>query len=518
MFAVAVPSGGFDRLLLNLTGWTDGTAAREGILALIALAIYLFTAPKGRRRLSWQSISLLGLSVFPLAAAIIFPAKGVSADGVEHGLGHSHHVFRFFLVASFLQSILLILAVSVWERVAWPLPRIFLDILRFLMLAAALLSVLWDAGVDAAGLLTGSALLTAVLGFALKDTLGNVFAGLAIHAEHPFEIGDWIQYDANQAHIGKVIEVNWRATKVLTLDEAYVIVPNGQLAQASIRNFTKPEPWSRRSIYVVTPYEVSPQRVQRIILDAIRGSFGVLEKPAPSVVTSNFTERGVEHWVRLFTTDFDKRDRVDGMARDRIWFALARHGIEIPTATQSIRLTHLAPPKPPEPAETALARRVESLERIGILNVLDTDQVRQLADDTRELRFAAGEQVIHQGEPGESMFVVLDGTVDVSLVAESIGPVELARLGPGEFFGEMSLMTGAPRSATVTAFTEVHLLEVDKESFRRLLEAQPALVEKLGGALAARLEERSRSIARTGPAQEPPPPDLFQRIKDFFAM
>ena len=116
------------------------------------------------------------------------------------------------------------------------------------------------------------------------------------------------------------------------------------------------------------------------------------------------------------------------------------------------------------------------------------------------------------------MFLVRHGEVVVCRDDDAGARRKLVRMGAGEFFGEMSLMTGAPRSATVTAFTEVHLLEVDKESFRRLLEAQPTLVEKLGEALAARLEERSRSIARTGPAQEPPPPDLFQRIKDFFAM
>jgi small-conductance mechanosensitive channel len=426
-------------------------------------------------------------------------------------------VLRFFLVASLLQSVLLIVVVSIWERLGQPLPKIFRDILRTLMLAVALLTILWDAGINAGELVTGSAVVTAVLGFALKDTLGNVFAGLAIHVEHPFEVGDWIQYDANQAHIGKVIEINWRATKVLTLDEAFVIVPNGQLAQASIRNFTKPEPWSRRSIYVVTPYEVSPQKVQKVILDAIRGSFGVLETPAPSVVTSNFTERGVEHWVRLFTTDFDKRDRVDGMARDRIWFALARHGIEIPTATQAIRLTQVAPPALPEEAGNVVARRMQSLEEVGLLDSLSEQQIRRLASDCRELRFAAGEPVIRQGEPGGSMFVILHGSVDVTAVDKDVGPVELARLGPGEFFGEMSLMAGAPRSATVTAFTEVTLLEVDKEAFRHVLDAEPELVETLGTALTHRLEERAQALARGGRRPEAPPPDLFQRIRECFA-
>ena len=280
-----------------------------------------------------------------------------------------------------------------------------------------------------------------------------------------------------------MVEVNWRATKVITLDEAYVIVPNGQLAQASIRNFTKPDSWSRRSIYVVTPYEVSPQRVQRIILEAIRGSFGVLEHPAPSVVTNNFTDRGVEHWVRLFTNDFDKRDRVDGMARDRIWFALARNGVEIPTATQSIRLTQLPAPPLPEPAEARLARRVESLKRVGIFAGLSSGHLDRLAMEGRECRFAGGEPVIRQGDPGESLFVVLDGSVEVSAREGDGLPVVITTIGPGGFFGEMSLMTGAARSATITAKGESCLLEIDKSTMRRVLEEQPSLVETLGRAL-----------------------------------
>ena len=511
MFSASDPSGALDRSLLSIAGWSDGTAAREAILALVLLATYLATAPRGRRRLAWPSIGLLATAAAVLLLLAIFPRPPMG------GADRSHHVLRFFLVASALQSLLVVVVVSVWERLSKPLPKIFIDILRFAFLVLALFVVMWDAGIEPGGLLTGSAVLTAVLGFALRDTLGNVFAGLAIHAEHPFEVGDWIQYDTNQAHIGRVVEVNWRATKVITLDEAYVIIPNGQLAQASIRNFTKPDAWSRRSIYVTAPYAVSPQKVQRIIVEALRGSFGVLEHPAPSVVTNAFTERGIEYWVRLFTVDFDKRDRVDGMARDRIWFALARHGIEIPVATQSIRLTEVSPAVPPEPAETILARRVESLERVGLLDGLRPEQFRRLADESRELHFAGGEPVIRQGEPGDSMFILLDGDVEVTAHDQGAMPVVVARLGPGDYFGEMSAMTGAPRSATVVALCETRVLEVRKEAFGSLVAEEPGLLDALSSALSARLEERRRALAASGRAPEPPPPDLIRRIHEFFS-
>ena len=501
----SVLSGFFNTL--NSGG--DHELSRELIVALVALVLFVFSAPRGRRWLAWGPITLLLLAPLPLAVAWLFPdsfdAPLIAALGI-----------RFFLLASLLQSVLLMVIVSAWERISRPIPRIFLDVLRLVTVVAALITILFEAGVRAENLFTGSAVLTAVLGFALKDTLGNVFAGLAIHAEQPFELGDWIQYDTNPAHIGRVVEINWRATKVITLDEAYVIIPNGQLAQASIRNFTKPEPWSRRSLYVVAPYDVSPQRVQQTILGAIRGSFGVLEHPAPSVVTNEFKDRGIEYWIRLFTTDFDKRDRVDGMARDRIWYAFARQGIEIPVATQQIRITQLPPPVI-ESETTAVERRVGSLQRIGMLGPLTPEQIRRLAEENVERVFAAGEPVIRQGDPGDSLFVIMSGRVEVTVVQEGAPSVRLATLDKGDYFGETSLMTGAPRSATVAALVETRLLEVGHESFRRLLAAQPNLVEQLGAALQVRESERAQAMASVDRVR-PESHDIFQRIHDFFSM
>ena len=482
---------------------------QELLAAVVTLVVLLATLPRGRRRLAIGPLVLLLLAPLPFAATFLFP-------NAVAGVGIALQVAKLFLVTSLLQSLLLVAAVSVWERVSAPLPRIFLDVLRFLVAGAGVVAVLYDAGVEPENLFTGSAVLTAVLGFALKDTLGNVFAGLAIHAEHPFEIGDWIQYDAVPAHVGRVVEINWRATKVLTLDEAHVIIPNGQLAQASIRNFTKPEPWSRRSLFFVTPYDVPPQRVQQIVLEAIHGSFGVLEQPAPSVVTNAFVERGVEHWVRLFTTEFDKRDRVDGMARDRIWYALARHGIEMPVATQAIRLTPLPPSAAADPA-AEVGRRTARLAAIGLFAGLEPDVLRRIAAESVEAVYAAGEQVVRQGRPGDSMFVIVSGSVEVTASEGARPAARIAVLGPGDYFGEMSLLTGSARSATVTTCEQSRLVEIGKASFQRLLSSQPGLVEQFGAALDRRLDERSRTIAGAAPPV-PVGPDMLRLIRDFFSV
>jgi len=482
---------------------------REVLPTIAALLVAVLVLPRGRRRLViWPLILLLSVPL-PYLVAMLFPD---SPDGPAAALLGE----RFFLLASLLQSLILIVAVGAWERLRRPMPRIFFDVLRSLMVAAAVVATLYQGGVEPSSLFTGSAVVTAVLGFALKDTLGNVFAGLAIHAEHPFEIGDWIQYDDNPAHIGRVVEINWRATKVITLDEAYVIIPNGQLAQASIRNFTKPEPWSRRSLFVVTPYAVPPQRVQEVVLAAVRGSFGVLDEPAPSVVTNAFTERGVEHWVRLFTTEFDKRDRVDGMARDRIWYALARAGIDIPVATHAVRMTPLPPP-PVEDEAAVLERRAAALAAVGLLEPLGEGLVRRLAAESVERLFGRGETVIRQGDQGTTMFVVLAGRVEVTVREGDGPPVQLAELAAGDYFGEMSMMTGAPRVASITAIEETRLLEIGKETFRHALESRPELVEELGRTLKRRMDRRTAAVAGA-PTPDPEVQDLFKKIRDFFSM
>ena len=504
------------RLSPTLFSWTDqlqflvrdGDVLREFVAAILFGLLYLVTAPRTRRRMGLASLVLLGLAPLPVLVGLLFPEERASGGYALFGV-------RFFILASLFHSLLLLAAVSAWERLAGPMQKIFLDVFRWLTVGLAFVVILLEAGVDPGGIFAGSAIISAAIGFASKDTLGNLFAGLAIHAENPFKLGDWIQYDDNPSHIGEVVEINWRATKVITLDLAYVIIPNGQLAQASIRNFTQPDRWSRRSLYVVTPYSVSPQRVQQIILRAIRGSFGVLETPPPSVVTNSFTDRGVEHWVRLFTTEFDKRDKVDGMARDRIWFALARHGIEIPVATQSIRLTQL--PSPEAPAEDAGSRRLRALEQMELLQPLGRERLQALAGVAIDRMHAGGEQIVRQGEPGASLYIVESGSAEVRYRGADGVEQQLAVFGPGDFFGEMSLLTGATRSATVTMLEEGRLIEIGKEMVEQFLRDEPPLARSFGEVLAKRQAEQT-AVELSATQQTQVQSDFLSKIVEFFTL
>jgi small-conductance mechanosensitive channel/CRP-like cAMP-binding protein len=414
-----------------------------------------------------------------------------------------------------------VLDVALGRRLVRPLPKIIRDITQRLVYIAVLLLALRTAGVEPGSLLTTSALLTAVIALSLQETLGNMVAGLAIQVQHPFDVDDWIQFDSEPKHIGRVIEINWRATKIVTLDEVEVIIPNATLAKAAITNFTKPTQASRRSLYVQTPSHVPPHLVQRTILDAIVGSFGVLAEPAPSVVTNALAEGNIEYWVRFFTDQFHKRDGVDGTARDRIWYALARKGIPLAFPNRSVRLVETASAS--LESEARLHKHDEALQHVDFLRVLSDEQRQQLAAKSEIRLYIEGEPIVHQGDNSSEMFIIDSGEVAVLRErADHLGMSEVARLGSGKFFGEMALMTGEPRAATVRAVTPSSLIVIDHGAFSSVLESAPNLAEHISRVIAERQAALAGQDAATQEASRASVQErsslLLGRIRKFFSL
>jgi small-conductance mechanosensitive channel/CRP-like cAMP-binding protein len=412
--------------------------------------------------------------------------------------------------------VLLVLDVLVGRRTRTPPPRIVRDLLQALVWIAIVLVTMRMAGVEPGSLLTTSALLTAGVALSLQETLGNLMAGLAIQVQRPFDVGDWISFDAEAKHVGRVVEINWRATKMITLDQVEVTVPNGTLAKASIVNYTKPTSVSRRSLYVYTPADVPPHVVQRAILEALPGSFGIVREPPPSVVTNAFVEGNVEYWVRFFTGEFHRRDGVDGAARDRVWYALRRLGVT--PASSPNRAVHMQEVSAAARTrdEQAVAERDRALRGVDFLAVLSDEQRHQLAAASHVRLYIEGEPIVKQGDSSAEMFLVESGEVAVV-----VGGAVVARLGPGDFFGEMALMTGEPRNATVRATGPCRLLVIDDHAVRKVLEAQPGLAGHISDVIAERqaaLEAGSAAVPESRVSVHERSSLLLDRIRRFFGI
>ncbi len=337
-------------------------------------------------------------------------------------------------------------------------------------------------------LLATSAVGAVVLGFALQDTLGNLFAGLAIQIEKPFRVGHWIQVGDRE---GQVHEITWRATKLRTKAGQFLIVPNSVIAKDPVLNFSEPTVPTRVEVEVGASYSTPPNDVKRAMLEAMADAPLVMRSPEPQVVIKAFGGSSIDYlalfWIDDYAADRLARDQV----RTNIWYTFRRQNIEIPWPIQ------IQYERQEEPLRTE-QHVLSAAERLATVDLFATQTLEarhRLATAARHHLFAAGEAMVRQDAEGDSMFVLLSGTARVTL--EPSGQ-QVAVIPPGGFFGEMSMLTGDRRTATVRALDDVQALEISAAHFRELAVADPALLEHISGIVSARrtgLDEARASAA-----------------------
>jgi len=482
-----------------LTGYLSAS-----VLVLLASALL----PAGRRSRARQGGVLLVVSLLASLARALPLQGGVAQRILEFAV-------TFFLLASIGRSmVVLLIDVLGGRRSARPAPRIFRDLSTGAVYLFVALLALRSVDVEPGSILTTSALLTAVVGLAMQDTLGNLVSGLALQLQRPFDVGDWVELDdGHQA--GRVTEVTWRATTVMTLDHVEVILPNAGLAKAAIRNYSRPSPVARRHVLVNASPASPPHEVHEALVAAAREVTGVLEAPAPSARTRSFAESSIEYEVLFYVDDFGLALNIEGAVRDRIYYAFARAGIEMPFPARTLHFPHV---DPRAKADDERRRRVSALGAVALMESVPDDARQVLIERATLKPYGPGEIVVREGEKSMALYVVERGRVTVEVRVEGGEASELANLGPGEYFGEMGLLTGEVRSATVRAKTACDLVVIDHDAFHAVLAAHPELVEGLGSLLATRQAEISAAKAAGGNAAPPEERSkrLISQIREFF--
>ncbi len=381
------------------------------------------------------------------------------------------------------------------------MPTIVQDVVVIALFALAA-TVLLDEKV-----LTTSAVGAVVVGFALQDTLGNLFSGLAIQVEKPFRVGHWIRVGTFE---GKVQEVTWRATKLLTKAGQFVIVPNSVMSKDPILNYSEPIAPSRIEVMVGASYDVPPNVVKQALYEALDNAPMVLREPPADVVLEDFASSSVNYRVRFWIEDFARTSNARDQVRSNIWYTFKRHNIEIPYPMQVEFSREEARGRPPERLPALAAR----LAQVDLFAGLDEPERLRLAESCDERQYGSGERVVRQHADGQSMFVVLEGRVRVTL--EPSGQ-EVAVIDRSGFFGEMSMLTGEPRTATVAALGDATLLEITADRFRELVVRRAGLVEQVSEVVAARRTglAEARAAAEEAQANLPVRMSLLSRIQKF---
>lgn len=379
-------------------------------------------------------------------------------------------------------------AVKVINRILWvrrgkegkmvEAPRLLADTTALVVFVAVLLGVLqFIYEKEVPGLVAGSGVVAIILGLAMQDLLGNIFGGLSIYLEKPFKPGDWLHVENQDA---RVVEITWRSTRLINTDDVLIDVPNASIVKQSITNYERPTRPHALRIAVGLHYEVPPARAQQVLRDATASVPGVLSSRRPVVWVTDFADSSVNYEIKFWIEDHRFAPRIRSDVRSHAWYALKRAGMEIPFPIVTLyRGRHVDTEK--------VAREVatEALNKHAILSFFSEEQRKELVRHSRVALFAPNDLVIEQGAAGDSMFLIVSGKTEVRFTHGDTTEV-VATFGPGDCFGEMSLLTGESRTATVVATEEVQTVEITRDVLTPLIHATPDVLNRLSDLLAER--------------------------------
>jgi small-conductance mechanosensitive channel len=453
----------------------------ESILVLVGL-LGAFAVRRRKRAVTATTFLLLSGSALIDAGSRFIPNDLVSQKTA---------VAAFVLFLFGVIRLVLEFVDSITRRGKVHFSSIFKELIMLLLWFVVVMVVLYtDFGVKPLSILTTTTVFAAVLGFALQETLGNVFSGLSLSIGRPFEPGDWIR---SGTHVGQVKGIAWRATTIVTRANERLEVPNSVIAKDVLFNYATGHVCDE--ITVGISYGVPPNHVREVVLTLLRDVPQVLRDPPPEVLAWNYSDFAIEYRIKYSIADYGAMERVRDRVASSLWYALRRHSIEIPFPTRTVHVRDAGRDED-EKADAQFERELMTdLRQVDWLRGLSDDELRLLVPTVSVRQFGAGEMLVRIGEPGESMFIVRGGRAEV-LGQTADGQVRhLAEIGRGVITGEMALMTGEPRNASVRAITDLEVIEMDREGFTRLFKEHPDAAASIGDIIAARNRDRLEKLS-----------------------
>lgn len=476
-----------------------------------AVFIVMLALRVPERRRAFLSLLLLALSI-----ALYYLARWLD---LEHDTG-SWLSELFLIVCGMVQIRIAGLGLF---RVLLPLmrlspPRILEDVLVAVAYFAWWLARLKAGGLELSGLITTSAVVTAVIGFSMQDTLGNVLAGMALQFDESIEIDQWVRInDLN----GRVIQIGWRSTTLMTRNGERVILPNQLLMKSPFVIVGREEGAqlvSRRWIWFDVDWSLSPARVVAAADAALKDAeiAGVARLPAPHCVLMEWKEGVARYALRYWLSDIVNDDPTDSLVRQHLFASLARDGIALCASGHSILLTHNNQETEARLAAGELRQRHDALSHVHLFAGLMDDELTRLAGELIFAPFAAGDVITRQGANAHWLYILTRGEVAIWHDHGAPGARLLATLNAPDFFGEMGLMTGSPRSATVIAMSEVECWRLNKQSFARILDERPEIAQQVSTLLSERLSKDRVPLDEQ--VSQPHTNEVLRRMRAFFGL
>jgi len=459
-------------------------AERDAITVIVFIATFFVTLWIGRflKRRAGVALGLFfrlfGLTLAFYAAIAVY---GVQAPWRYH-VG----------TAAILLSTALFVALInryVWDfyfekKRQTPIPNFLREVVGgiiFLIVLLFILSYGYHAEAQLKGLLAGSGVVAIVVGFAGQNLFAGIIGGIAIQINRPYKVGDWLKVGDTY---GEVREINWRSTRLCTNDDIYLDIPNNEMVSHEIVNLHYPTEVHAMRIRVGVEYKNPPNRVKDALVRAAQSANNVLAHPPVRVFLVDFGDHAVIYEIKFYMGNHSRINETNDSVRTNVWYELKRQGITIPFPIRTLHVQRKAAP----PIQDDQAEALSILRGEPLFECLSDEQLDHLVKQARLNVFGRGEPSWMEGSPGDSMFVLLRGEANV-LVSKNGSTIQVATLSAGDCFGEMSLLTGEPRSATVRADRDCYVMEIGKPTMAEVLRSAPNCLEQLSHLLAQRKME-----------------------------
>ena len=406
-----------------------------------------------------------------------------------------------------------------WKKGSFP--AAFKNIITAVVTVVAVLILLKEIlDINVTSMIATTTVLTATIGLAFQSTLANMLAGLTIHLEKPLKQGDWISAGG---HEGYVQDITLRSTRIKTIENNEVFIPNSKVLSEAVVNYSLPDGSTIRKLSVGVSYQVPPNTVRKTVLDVLAAIPDVHRHPEPLVRIKNYGDFSVHYEVRYTIHDFQRHLDIDAELMNLLWYRFKRDGIEIPFPIQTVHLKEITAESRRAEREQAIAGTLALIGRVDFLSPLSQDERRTLVETVGVKDYAAGELTFHQGDAGDSFYIIKKGTVDVIVDKAQGESLVVATLGPGNFFGEMSLLTGAARTASIRVKEDAEFVVIDRESFRGTLVHNPSIAESLSHILSERqaglaAQREKLDSATLERRKQDESGKLLRNIREFFGL
>ncbi len=499
----------------NLSPVELGVLAGGITLAVVLYFLCKAALKRHRRPTSEGGVFFLSRIGGPLVFLLI--SLALRLDVFESALGLGTRFYEYIdAVIVFLAVLLAIRLVDGWllyryerKRAPFPLPGVLHGFILIVLYLIVLFAVFKGAlGVNITPFLATSAIFTAILGLALQGVLSNVLAGVSLNLTKSFSRGDWVKIGP---HEGVVLDTNWRETLILDRASNVVVIPNNTVATEMIVNFARPDHKTALTIPLKVGAGAPPAVVLEALRQAAREVHEVIAAPAPQAYILSYDDLGISYVVKFWVTDFARKNIIIGDVARHIWYKFKRDKIDVPVSfgdgIQGV-VEAIAARRGAEAGDMEKERTYGDLLRSNLLRYLEGEktgqllvpegEIRRLADAVHRRRYTGGEVLFRQGDKGESCFVVAEGALKGEIIYEEKGKrfTSEFRVGPGGIFGEMSLFTGLPRTATGIIEEEAELLEITAENFALLLSRNPQLAEVMAELVSSRNQKNAEFLGK----------------------